>query len=316
MLVAENYSCPLSFEIVKLAFFTLFRRNENDVKAIYNRFSDLMRIGTGGNFLNFGFWDKDTENPLQAQLNLTHKVGHFGSFQDAKEILDVGSGYSAPALTWLMDYPSSKVHCVNISGVQLLEVRNNLCNSKLGRFDNFDWPTIQKLKKRLSLIESTSTNLPIRSKSMDRIVAFESAQHFRPLDHFVSESSRILRKSGLLIIAIPIMAGEKNVGFISEFSGLGILNLTWASEHYRLRYIQSILKKYGFLIQKTQFIGSSVYTPMTDYYSENRNELIKSISSKYPQLLEKILNKSMLQMKNASKCGLIDYVLISSIKVN
>jgi len=48
-------------------FFWTFRRNEKDVVNLYDSLSDLMRLATGGDMLNFGFWNEKTSTPLLAQ---------------------------------------------------------------------------------------------------------------------------------------------------------------------------------------------------------------------------------------------------------
>ena len=55
---------------------------------------------------------------------------------------------------------------------------------------------------------------------------------FRPLSDFICESKRILRTSGLLVIAIPLTTGN------SSFGKLGVLKFTWSSEHYSLDYLK------------------------------------------------------------------------------
>jgi SAM-dependent methyltransferase len=304
----------LSLKIGKIAFFSLFRRNENDVKSIYDTFSDLMTIGTGGSFLNFGYWDKNTFDPLQAQLNLTLKLSSFGSFFESDYILDVGGGYCAPALSWLTEYPLLKVISINISGRQLLIAKNNLRKERLGLDTSFNLNMNNDFEKRLCLLESTSTLLPIMSKSMDRIVAFESAQHFKPLKNFILESNRILKDSGLLVIAIPIIKKENNLRYVSDLLNLGILKLTWASEHYTLDSVKNDLSYGGFSIREVELIGSEVYIPLADYFIKNRERLIKIITSRYPKFVGKILNRSMLKMRSASENGFIDYALIKSAK--
>jgi len=42
--------------------------------------------------------------------------------------------------------------------------------------------------------------LPFSKNSADRIIALESAQHFKPFKDFISESHRILKKDGKWII--------------------------------------------------------------------------------------------------------------------
>ena len=74
-----------------------------------------------------------------------------------------------------------------------------------------------------------------KAECMDRVIALESAQHFKPLIRFIEESRRILRHDvGLLVVAIPVitMAKSSSSSKIHDFMRLGILSLTWASEHY------------------------------------------------------------------------------------
>ena len=54
-----------------------------------------------------------------------------------------------------------------------------------------------------------------------------------------------------------------------QFIKLGILSSTWASEHYKLTNIKSIIANEGFTIKDILFIGSHVYAPLTNYYIQN-----------------------------------------------
>ncbi len=69
--------------------------------------------------LNFGYWNEKTLNPLQAQYALSTMTGKFASLQTARTLLDVGSGYSAPALQWNLQYNSLNILCININLQQL-----------------------------------------------------------------------------------------------------------------------------------------------------------------------------------------------------
>ena len=85
-----------------------------------------MRIATGGKLLNFGYWTKDITNPLQAQLQLTKLFGIYGSFDNAQTILDVGSGFSIPAIHWIHSYSNLKIYCLNISLKQLKSANSDI----------------------------------------------------------------------------------------------------------------------------------------------------------------------------------------------
>jgi cyclopropane fatty-acyl-phospholipid synthase-like methyltransferase len=145
------------------------------------------------------------------------------------------------------------------------------------------------------------------NNSVDRVLALESAQHFKPLDDFIIESKRVLMKSGLLVMAVPVTVGN------SSLTKLGLLKFTWSSEHYSLDHLKNLLTSNGFKIINETLIGSNVYDPLTDYYIKNRKTLSNNILEHYPAYMEKILYKSLVKMKKASEENIIDYVLLKCI---
>ena len=96
-----------------------FRRNENDVVNLYDSLSPIMQLSTGSDMLNFGFWDKSTSTPIEAQNNLCDFAGKFASLSEAKSLIDVGSGVLGPAKKWHVDYPNLEIFAVNINYNQL-----------------------------------------------------------------------------------------------------------------------------------------------------------------------------------------------------
>lgn len=293
----------------------MIRRNELDVVNIYDTFSNLMRISTCGSLLNFGYWTDKTNNPLQAQIKLTTILGEYGCFENSKTILDVGSGFSVPALHWISSYSNPKIFCLNISLSQLKKSNRAITMDEITDYNGkLKSNSIPNLQDRIFHINSTSTMLPFKSNSMDRVVAFESAQHFKPLQQFVLESRRILKKSGLLIIAMPILRDKSTSFSFLQWAHLGILSITWASEHYSVELVTSLLNQNGFEIINLDYIGPRVYVPLADYYIKNRKELRAKIIKEYPKFLESILYRSITKMKNASESHIIDYIFLKASK--
>lgn len=282
-----------------------FRRNEHDVVNLYNTLSPLMQLAAGTNMLNFGYWNNNVTNPLEAQNELCNLVGDLANLRSAKTLLDIGSGFSHPAIYWKSLYKSINISCVNINFSQLQHsiqlVSNNISEKKTNSLSLLH-------TNGISMVNATSTKLPFADNSTDRIIALESAQHFKPFNSFVQESRRILGKDGLFVIAMPVVtvAAER----LSLFMKLGILSLTWSSEHYALNNIKSTITKEGFKIIDIQHIGQHVFEPLTDYYIQNRSHLQDRILKEYPAYLENILYKSLLKMKEVSQKRIIDYVLI------
>ena len=152
-----------------------------------------MQITTGGNMLNFGYWDDNTQNPLQAQYVLTKITGEFAALQNARTVIDVGSGYSAPAIQWNSQYNWLNILCININLEQLkIAVVNSVTKFKNQRIDqSISLVSVNSSKNNnIFHINATSTMLPIKNNSADRVIAFESAQHFKPFIQFIQESKR------------------------------------------------------------------------------------------------------------------------------
>lgn len=266
-------------------FFWTFRRNERDIVNLYTSLSPVMQLATGGSMLNFGFWSKNHPDPISAQNNLCMIFANMAELSSTLKVVDVGSGLAAPSKLWRDIYPDILLYDVNINFKQLID---------------------SGFEKNIEFLNSTSTKLPFADDSVDRVLALESAQHFKPLSNFISESKRILKKSGLLVLAVPVTV--KN----PSFRNLGLLKFTWSSEHYSVDYLKNLIVSSGFTISEEKLIGSNVYEPLADYYLKNRDELKISISKNYAPYVEHILFKSIQKMKKASEKKIIDYVLLKS----
>tara|TARA_B100000745_G_scaffold158997_1_gene104068 strand:- start:512 stop:1342 length:831 start_codon:yes stop_codon:yes gene_type:complete len=275
-------------------FLWTFRRNENDVVNLYNTLSPVMQLATGGNMLNFGYWEDNDISPITAQNRLCDITGSMAELNSAKSLLDIGSGLSSPAMKWSSLYPNIEISCINTNYDQL-QVAKTLLKEK-------------SLHYQIYGINSTSTMLPFVKNSVDRIIALESAQHFKPFENFIFESNRIIKKNGILTFAIPVTT--KNV----NLKKLGILAFTWSSEHYSEDFILDVASKKFHIVKKIQ-IGSHVFEPLADYYIKNRKKLRRIILMQYPTYVENILFKSILKMKSMSREKIIDYLLIKCLKI-
>jgi ubiquinone/menaquinone biosynthesis C-methylase UbiE len=272
----------MSINPLDVLFWT-FRRNEQDVVKLYTTLSPVMQLATGGSMLNFGYWSSKHTDPISAQNNLCMVFANLAELSSGKHVVDVGSGLSAPSKLWRDTFNDLTLYCVNI---------------------NFKQLSFSGLQRNIEFVNSTSTKLPFADNSVDRVLALESAQHFRPLPDFIFESKRILAKNGLLVFAIPITTTNSSIG------NLGLLKFTWSSEHYSIDYLKNLILSSGFTICDEKLIGSNVYEPLADYYDENRSVLKKLILKQYPRYVEMILHKSLQKMKKASKEKIIDYALI------
>ena len=262
-----------------------FRKSEKDVIKVYDKLAPLMQLGSGADMLNFGLWDGEITQPHKAQERLCDLISEFSDFSSAENLLDVGCGFCSPASRWKHQFDRLEIFCLNINHTQL--------KSDTG--------------KDLHKINSTSVVIPFSDKSFDRIVALESAQHFYPLKNFLEEVKRTLKDEGSFIMAIPVVNSKKSL-----FSNLGILNITWTSQHYSDELVESQIINAGFEITRSEKIGQSVYRPLAEYYIKNRDSMKEKFSKMYPSFVETLVYKSMKKMKKLSEDNIIDYLVIKS----
>lgn len=273
-------------------FLWTFRRSPGDVVDLYNTLSPVMQLATGGSMLNFGHWD-GASDALEAQEKLCDLVGEVAELHSARRLIDLGSGLGAPASHWISRHASLDAVCLNINRLQLTTHCEVVPSHELLR------------------VNATSVALPFPGGCADRVVALESAQHFRPLDQFVRECRRVLTPGGILVLAIPVAAPSlKGLGKLVR---LGILSLTWSSEHYSSEDVSSALASNGFRVLEVRRIGHQVYEPLTCYYVKNRASIRRRILEQYPPFVEAILHRSLLKMRRASESGLIDYLLVKAL---
>ena len=319
---------------------SLLRRDERAVVNIYQTFISYARILSRTNMINFGFWTQDTTTIKQAQEALCTLTGNLAELSAAKNVLDIGSGLSGPAEQWNQEYKLIKsLICIDVN-YQALKMSREI-GSKYG-YDNkvlvkhsvktevTNKKYITKHDGVVSRVNATATCLPFGDCFTDRIIALESAQHFKSFLEFIRESHRVLKNTGLIVLAIPVITSPKPSGIsrikilnsLRNLRVLGILSLTWASEHYELARINSIISEEHFVIRDIIRIGKSVYIPLTDFYIQDRKEFRRTVLGKHGSFLkkfalditERIVYRSALKMKQLSLSGDIDYVLIKATK--
>jgi cyclopropane fatty-acyl-phospholipid synthase-like methyltransferase len=311
------------------SFLWINRRNEKDVVDLYNSLTPFVQLALAdptNHMLNFGYWTRSTTSPIEAQIELCKLVGEFANLKSARKVIDIGSGFCAPAILWKSMYNNLDIVCIDVNFNQLaiaLEIPITTTIAKTDLFYVVNKNVVNKnveLTKSISLVNAAVTRLPFAINSVDTIIALESAQHFKPLTAFLRECRRVLTPKGLLVVAIPVLGRKlSNESIILQLAKLGILYFTWASEHYSLANIKSAMATEGFEIQDIEHIGHGVYEPCANYYIQNRQILRQRLKTKTDaksliiEFVERIIYISALKMKDSSQKEIIDYVLIKAV---
>ena len=314
--------------LVKLNLW-IFNQTDRDIIKLYNSLTPYVRtaVNDSNNYmLNFGYWLKNSNDPVNAQHELSAIFGKFAKFDTVEMIADVGSGFSAPAVQWRSEYPHLTILCVDINYMELSTARKKVIFPPLPN-------SSPAFSDRISLINASSAMLPFGKDKLDMIVAFESAQHFQSIDNFLEVSRSILKPGGLIVLAIPVVdlksleKGEENqnvsiVKKLKLMKKLGILYFSWASQQYDIDTISKSIINHGYKIEEFQRIGHHVYEPLAEYYVRNRKNIRRRLIQSFAtykqrmffEFVEYMVYRSALKMKDLSMNGMLDYVLIRAKK--
>jgi len=156
-------------------------------------------IGCNTNFMNYGYWTKDTNTLAEASIKLVEKLidKNKKKFDQANKILDIGCGRGMQDVIFTK-YTNADIYAIDINPNNIKE-----CN-KLAKK--------HKIQDKLNYITADACNLPFDNDSFDVVVSLESAFHYPSRETFINEVKRVLRPGGCFILGDIII--NKKTGYL------------------------------------------------------------------------------------------------------
>jgi len=155
--------------------------------------------------------DCDPQRYYAAAEAMTEAVVNAGGITDNSRVLDVGCGFGGTLDHILGRNPGCRLAGVNVDERQLVRARELLAE--------YGTPT----DRPIPFITADGCSLPVKSESIDHMLAVECLFHFPSRKRFFKETTRVLKPGGTLAIT-DFVAGKGSLHAIitrTARSGMG-----------------------------------------------------------------------------------------------
>jgi len=142
------------------------------------------RVMDNKEFLNLGFHnsEKNINHPTEAQKQLVLEVVKSGDFKPNQSILDVGCGLGGPARLVASTFQTK------VTGIDVYT-------------HHIEQATENAITDQVEIKFGSSLDMPFSNDTFDGAYSIESAFHYENKKRFLSESYRVLKQGGKLVVA-------------------------------------------------------------------------------------------------------------------
>lgn len=273
------------FETLSLLRAGLLPDSKDDVRALYA----LLHAGNLPNektrFINLGYWEGAEPDFDSGPRALAARMSKAAQLDSARHVVDVGFGYGDQILQWLDTTRAERVVGINIVDAQARYAASQLSRHPRGH--------------NVSLTIGSASDLPLKSKSFDRVIALESAFHFSPRTRFFEEAFRVLEPGGLIATADILMMPGQVIGWP--------MTTAWRIPKANLvdaRAYAAHLRAAGFADVRVESIRDRVFEPLLNQLAERLQR--GDVSERMNPLLRAVCRPSALTRRILAR---LDYVM-------
>jgi SAM-dependent methyltransferase len=222
-------------------------------------------------YLNLGYW-RDAGGIDEASTHLAHLVGERAALTPEDRVFDAGFGFGDQDIYWMRTFRPRHIDGVNVSAHQVQRGRQLVEEAGLS--------------DEITFWLADAAKAPFPDGCFDKIIALESAFHFRSREKFFAVAHRLLRPGGTLVLADFVVRSRRATNF-RTFLGMQLGSLAWQIPACNLQPIDSYLAQlqtHGFGNILASDITSDVIAPFTRYIDSRLQQ--RHLTNEYHPLLQ------------------------------
>jgi len=275
--------------------------HEKAVEKFYS-YGSKKRAQIAGGFLSFGYWDRNTKEYYEAAEKLVDFFLFEANMEKFENVLNVACGYGAESFRFFEAIKPKEMRCIDITQAHIDFAKRK---AKEKGFQN---------KMIFEKKDACRTNYP--SNFFSHVLGIEGPAHFKTRMDFFSESYRVLKEKGKLMltdITFDPIASKKNF-ILNKITELGSKRWHMPKENWgNIEKYCEQLRAAGFKVEKVLKIGNKVF-PAFAKYNTRFKSIVQAMRTRGLPLGIGLTFISWL-LGYGYKHGVIDYIFIKAEKI-